>query len=327
MAVDHLGRMDIDKLLRQVREIATQTIQNSAIGRAGIRVYDGGWIRIEDGGLQVTGTAVVSGDLNVTGTETVAGTLTITGTLTGSGDIAWTGHTSLQGPVDVIGNMATWGTLLVLGATTLNGSVTLNNDLTVGSGRIVAGSITIDKNGGYGGRIAAPTLLFDSGTSRFTGTLIAGNISSLAGISAISDITTLGEVRAVGNIIGANKYFRIDHPSKPGKHLMHGSLEGSEHGVYYRGIVEFDADGEAVFELPDYFTALVLEDDVPTVQVTASGRPFLTGAERVKDGRVTVYGDPGRQAHVTVIAARGRFEVEPDQPEPADQESPPRSTD
>lgn len=314
MGVDHLGRgLSVDELMRQVRQLAVATIQNAAIGRAGIRVYDGGWIRIEGGGLSVTGT------------ETVSGTLTVTGTFNGNGTIDWTGPTILRGTVNVTGNMATSGSLTVAGpmsvSDTLNvtgnsafggtlsilGATTLNNDLTVGTGRIVVGPLILDKAGGYGARVySSGTLLLDGGTN----VVVGAPLQATGGIGSIGDITAVGNLSVTGDVGGVTKSFWIDHPTKPGKQLRHGSLEGPEHGVYYRGVVEFDDDGEAVFELPDYFTALVMPDDVPTVQVTGVGRPFMTGAEPVTEGRVTVYGEANREAHVTVTAARGLFDVE-----------------
>lgn len=307
MGVDHPGvSMPMGDLLREVRRTAKATLQNASIGRAGIRVYDGGWIRIEGGGLAVTGTQTVSG------------------TLQGSGTFNWTGPMNLQGAQSITGPTTFTGQMTVNGPWTfagngdITGNVSLDGDLSLGSGRIIAGSIVIDKNGGYGGRLAAATLLFDSAVSRFNGTVSANEVTAATGINTVTGdiVAATGDIRApFGDVGGFSKSFWIDHPSKAGKQLRHGSLEGPEHGVYYRGVVEFDADGESVFELPDYFTALVLPDDIPTVQVTASGRPFLTGAEPVKDGRVTVYGEPGREAHVSVTAARGRFDIEPDKTE------------
>lgn len=298
--VDHLGGVgvgqEIDRLWREVRRVARTTMQNGAIGRAGIRVYDGGWIRIEGGGLAVTGTQTVSGRLE------------------GSGVFDWTGPLFLRGNTGITGILQVTGATTLAGSLVVSGAMTLNNNLTLGSGRIVAGPVTIDRNGSYGGRVySSGTLLLDA-----AGSVVSGSsFQAIGSISAIGNISATGNIFAVGDIGGGSKSFWIDHPTKPGKQLRHGSLEGPEHGVYYRGVVEFDATGEAVFELPDYFTALVLADDVPTVQVTAIGRPFAAGAEHVADGRVTVYGDPGREAHVTVTAARERFDVEPDKPSPA----------
>lgn len=300
MGVDHLGepgvRQEIARLWREVRLQGRATLQNGSIGRAGIRVHDGGWIRIEDGGLAITGAQTVSGRLE------------------GSGVFDWTGPLFLRGNTGVTGILQVTGATTLAGSLVVSGAMTLNNNLTLGSGRIVAGPVTIDRNGSYGGRVySSGTLLLDA-----AGSVVSGSsFQAIGSISAIGNISATGNIFAVGDIGGGSKSFWIDHPTKPGKQLRHGSLEGPEHGVYYRGVVEFDDTGEAVFELPDYFTALVLADDVPTVQVTAIGRPFATGAERVADGRVTVYGDPGREAHVAVTAARERFDVEPDKPIPA----------
>ncbi|TQL87203.1 hypothetical protein [Microbacterium saperdae] len=293
MGVDHLGgdglAQQFAKIWAAIRDISKATFQNASIGRGGLRVYGGGWIRIEDGGLAITGTQTVSGRLE------------------GNGVLDWEGTVYFRGPTGVQGNFA------VSGATTLSGAVTLNNNLTLGTGRITAGPITIDRNGSYGGRIySSGTLLLDAATSVVSGS----SFQAIGSISAIGNVTATGNIFAVGDIGGGSKSFWIDHPTKPGKHLRHGSLEGPEHGVYYRGSVTFDEDGEATFALPDYFTPLVLSDDEPTVQVTPIGRPFLAGAERVAEGAVTIYGDPGREAHVTVTAARERFDIEPDKVEP-----------
>lgn len=323
MGVNHPGRGGTEDLLRQVQQVAVATIQNAAVGRAGIRVYDGGWIRIEGGGLSVTGQATVSGDLFGTsggtldwlgnvflrGPTLVEGTLNVTGNSAFGGSLDILGSTDITGPLlvtntlNVTGNSAFGGTLAIQGATTLN------NDLTVGTGRIVVGPLILDKAGGYGARVySGGTLLLDGGTN----VVVGAPLQATGGISSIGNITAVGNLSVTGDVGGVTKSFWIEHPTKPGKSLRHGSLEGPEHGVYYRGVVEFNEDGEAVFELPDYFTALVLPDDIPTVQVTASGRPFLTGAEPVDNGRVTVYGERNREAHVTVTAARGLFDVEPD---------------
>lgn len=300
----------IQKLISRVSRLESGAmLENSSITNGRMR-FIGGTLRVDSGGsveivgsLQIDGATVISGTFNLTANGWV---------ISGNGTIS--GNTIVSGTLNVTGNSAFGGTLSILGSTTIGGAVTMNNDLTLGSGRIVAGSIVIDKNGGYGGRLAASTLLFDTSSSLFTGTLTATNgITSAAG----DIVATLGDIRApFGDIGGASKSFWIDHPTKPGKQLRHGSLEGPEHAVYYRGVVEFDEDGETVFELPDYFEALVIEGDEPTVQITPIGRPFAAGAERVADGRVTVYGERNREAHVTVTAARGLFDVEPDKEVP-----------
>lgn len=77
----------------------------------------------------------------------------------------------------------------------------------------------------------------------------------------------LGEDRYLGGQAGAygvysngalgatgTKTFRIDHPKDPeNKFLRHFSMESNEVLNIYRGTIAFDANGEAVVELPDYF--------------------------------------------------------------------------
>ena len=65
-------------------------------------------------------------------------------------------------------------------------------------------------------------------------------------------------VYANGNL-GATgtKTFRIDHPQDPeNKFLRHFSIESNEVLNVYRGTITFDADGNAVVELPDYFNSI-----------------------------------------------------------------------
>lgn len=132
MGVDHLGEgMSVQALMREVKRVAKATLQNASIGRAGIRVYDGGWIRIEGGGLAVTGTQTVSGRLE------------------GSGVLDWTGNVYFRGPTGVQGNFAVSGPANISGTLTVAGATSLTNTLTVsGSGKIVVGNMVIDPSGG-----------------------------------------------------------------------------------------------------------------------------------------------------------------------------------
>jgi hypothetical protein len=145
MGVDHLGvgqlRQETERAARASRRVAKATLQNASIGHAGIRVYDGGWIRIEDGGLQVTGTA------------------SVTGTLTGSGTFDWTGPMNLQGAQTITGPTTFTGQMTVNGPWKFvgNGQITGDVDVTgnikvLPGGKIQVGGMTIDPFTG-GGRI------------------------------------------------------------------------------------------------------------------------------------------------------------------------------
>lgn len=312
MGIDHLGAgMSLPQLVRMIREIATQTIQNAAIGRAGIRVYDGGWIRIEGGGLHVTGAADVSGILN------------------GTGDLIWSGPWHMIGDGIVDGTFTQNGMWGLNGTGTINGNYEQNGDATVkgdinveSGGRIVVGPIVIDRNGAYGGRIAATTLLLDAGSVLGAGTITAqsglnatsGGVTAVTGniVAASGDISApLGHIGAYSMDVGPGaKNFRIEHPSRPGYWLRHGSTESPVSGTEYTGRATVGEDGSVVVDLPDYFEALNRERN-RTVQVTPVGSPFMVGADEVTDGKVTLYGEPGRDVFWLVKAERitGEFPV------------------
>lgn len=125
MGVDHIGagqlRQELDRSARAQRRVAKATLQNASIGRAGIRVYDGGWIRIEDGGLSVTGTQTVSGTLQGSGTFNWTGPMNLQGAQTITGPTTFTGQMTVNGPWKFVGNGE------------ITGDVTLTGDLTAGN--------------------------------------------------------------------------------------------------------------------------------------------------------------------------------------------------
>ena len=75
------------------------------------------------------------------------------------------------------------------------------------------------------------------------------------------------ELEINGEISATNKSFVIDHPTKPGKKLRYGSLEGPENGVYVRG----ELKGSNIIETPDHWEGLVYPDSF-TVTLTPIGR-------------------------------------------------------
>lgn len=271
MGVDHLGlQISMDQLLRVVRREAIATVQHAAFGRGGLRVYGGGFITIENGGLDVEGTA------------------TVTGLLTGNGTFEWWGPSIIRGTFNVVGNAAFGGTLDVLGATNISGAVTLDSDLTLGTGRILSGGLIIDKFGPYAGRIyGTSALVLDAATA-----VLINNDCDVRGILLTDGLDVDGP-----------KNFRITHPTKPGYWLRHGSTESPVSGTEYKGRVELDETGTGEIVLPEYFEALN-KPEGRGVQLTPVGRPFPVGAEEVVNGRVTVYGDPGREMFWTVSAER-----------------------
>lgn len=151
-ALDNLNSSTVQDIFRRLRALETApAATNTAIGRAGMEVYDGGVITISNGGLDVTGT------IEVTGTLQADGIIAFTGTLTQSGPSTFTGTTNLNGPTNIAGNVTATGTFTNNGPTNLNGATkttgtlsvegatTLKNNLSVtGGGKITAGGVTID---------------------------------------------------------------------------------------------------------------------------------------------------------------------------------------
>jgi hypothetical protein len=104
-------------------------------------------------------------------------------------------------------------------------------------------------------------------------------------ISAAGDMTVRGTLNATA------KNFSIPHPHDPVRlRLSHGSLEGPEYAVFYRGQAELE-NGLTTVTLPAYFEALTMEQG-RTVQLTplaeGNGPISALAASRVRDGVFTV---------------------------------------
>lgn len=114
-------------------------------------------------------------------------------------------------------------------------------------------------------------------TGQSTGFAVYGeNLDNVAplgngvGVGGKGFYGVLGEDRYLGGQAGAygvysngnlgatgTKTFRIDHPQDPeNKFLRHFSIESNEVLNVYRGTTTFDANGEAVVELPTYFSSI-----------------------------------------------------------------------
>lgn len=137
--LDDLSRSEISQIRRLLRELSMAApLQNASIGAGGLRVYDGGVITIENGGLRVTGTAEVIGQLIA------------------SGVVDFTGDVTISGPLDVTGLMTLVGDLVVAsGGKITAGSIELNPDgsakfgsMTISPvGKITSGSAEINPDG------------------------------------------------------------------------------------------------------------------------------------------------------------------------------------
>jgi len=123
----------------------------------------------------------------------------------------------------------------------------------------------------------------------FGGGAIGTTIFTVQATSATSVRVGIGtnlpqyELEIVGEISATNKSFVIDHPTKPGKKLRYGSLEGPENGVYVRG----ELNGSNVIETPDHWAGLVYPDSF-TVTLTPIGRFSHLYVEKIEDYKVII---------------------------------------
>lgn len=106
-----------------------------------------------------------------------------------------------------------------------------------------------------------------------------------------------GNVRVNGTLEATEKSFNIAHPTKEGKRLIYGVLEGPEHAVYVRGKAS-----NGVIELPEEWTGLVHEDSL-TVQLTPIGRS-CAWVEEIKDNKVYFGIDHGHECFYFVQGTR-----------------------
>jgi hypothetical protein len=116
-----------------------------------------------------------------------------------------------------------------------------------------------------------------------------------------------GDLTVTGALAATTKSFDIEHPTKEGKRLHHGVLEGPEHAVYIRG-----KSKNSIIELPDYWIGLVHEDTI-TVQLTAIGRSEYLYVDGITDNTVSISNDT--EYFYFIQAERKdveRFEVEYD---------------
>jgi hypothetical protein len=95
-----------------------------------------------------------------------------------------------------------------------------------------------------------------------------------------------GGVGISGALNATTKSFNIPHPTKVGKDLRYGSLEGPEFGVYVRGTLK----GSNIIELPDYWTKLVDANTI-TVSLTSIGKYQKLSVKEIKDNTIIINSD------------------------------------
>ena len=199
------------------------------------------------------------------------------------------GTTTPSHPLHVIGNAQVSSSMYVNTLFVSNNSAIRAN----GSGYLLVGNTN-------SGQIR---ILGDGGTSRVRGDanhlqletardqddiIFAVNAGGTDGDDTVVEAMRIDGATKAVNVVGAfsaaTKSFDIEHPTKEGMRLHHGSLEGPEHGVYVRGRLE---GVFSVIDLPDYWTGLVDEDSI-TVQLTPNGGFQQLYVEGITENKVYV---------------------------------------
>ena len=139
-------------------------------------------------------------------------------------------------------------------------SVTAGDGLTGGGN---SGNVTLNVGAGYGISVAAD--LVSINTSQ---TMDLSNTQTVSAIKTFNaGLISNANVTISGHLSATTKSFVIDHPTKPGHKLHHGSLEGPEHAVYVRG--KLNGTNEII--VPDYWEGLV-DPETITVNLTPIGK-------------------------------------------------------
>jgi hypothetical protein len=140
-------------------------------------------------------------------------------------------------------------------------------------------------------------------------TLVVGNIASTGILSIASPTLTVLSPAATfaGTLSAAVKLFDIPHPQNPHKRLRHGSLEGPEYGVYFRGKAE-----SGIIIPPSYWNELVDPLSI-TVHVTPTHASQSLIVRTVSVREIHIEGHADLPFYYMVIAERkdiSKLEVE-----------------
>ena len=111
-----------------------------------------------------------------------------------------------------------------------------------------------------------------------------------AAVVLTGNVQFLGSLTITGALSKGAGTFVIDHPQKPGTHLLyHSFVESPDVKNIYDGITTLDENGEAKIKLPDYFDAL---NTAPRYQFfpIEEAMPGLYIREEVHDNAFTIAG-------------------------------------
>jgi len=117
-----------------------------------------------------------------------------------------------------------------------------------------------------------------NGTGQFDVTASQVDFSGTINVGEGATLITLDA--ETGEVSGVLKSFKIPHPTKENKVLVHTCLEGPENGVYIRGRLT----NNNVIEVPEYWTGLV-DPETITVSLTQIGTSQDLMVEKIEWGK------------------------------------------
>ena len=138
-----------------------------------------------------------------------------------------------------------------------------------------------------------------------TATCGTTSITNFVGATA-----TFSGLCSAGSFSANSKSFNIPHPTKGGKRLWHGCLEGPEHGVYVRGHLK----DKRIIQLPEYWPSLVDMDSI-TVHLTQIGSSQDLIVEKIDGVNIILKSGTGTSinCYYTVNATRKDVSLEVEQ--------------
>ena len=184
----------------------------------------------------------------------------------------------------------TTGTTISGPASVVAGVVDTGLSVTSASADSTSAAIDAFDSPGYG--VFANT---DTGTAVFGGT--TNPDPSWAGFFD-------GDVNVNGTLTKTAGAFRIDHPLDPeNKYLSHSFVESPDMKNIYDGVAVFDAAGEAIVTLPDWFEALNQDFRYQLTPMGAAFVPYV--AEEIAGNQFKIGGGiPGRKVSWQVTGIR-----------------------
>ena len=168
----------------------------------------------------------------------------------------------------LVGSVSGSGTANKITKWSTSTALTDSNITDAGVGMTITATSSVGAGGGATAYLTLQTLSADNSLT---------SVYFLRGVTSAG--TRLFSVDTAGNLRATTKSFDIPHPTKPGKRLVYGVLEGPEHGVYHRGTAE--GQGTVKVQLPDYWSKLVGIDY--TIQLTPWGNYTISINEKTAD--------------------------------------------